>query len=82
MSRIPRRANDARLSRDGTVKFGGINVGFWWRDGNDLYHFDFKRTLSAESGWGIVQSAMRHELMSAIAEHLERVGRMPTLTKP
>ena len=77
MSRIPRQPNDARLSRDGTVKVAGLNVGFWWKDGNDLYHFGRSHPSNRESQWGVVTAAMRHDLMSAIPEYLARLGKLP-----
>jgi hypothetical protein len=65
MSRIARRAGDARLSRNGTVKLGGTIVGIWWRDDNDLYHF--AERPEAEPS---VTRPLRHELMSAIPDYL------------
>ena len=66
MSRIARQPGDARLSRDGFVKLKGATVGVWWRDEHHWYHF--AKDHGTEP---IISRFFRHELMSAIAEHLE-----------
>lgn len=69
MPNMPKRSGDAVLSRDGTVNLNSKKVGFWWIDGNDLYHFDLKRPANTESDWGLINDIFRHELKTKIAEH-------------
>ncbi len=65
---------DAVLSRDGSVELNGKKVGYWWIDGNDLYHFDQKRPAKTESAFGVVTHIFRHELKIDIAKYFARVG--------
>jgi hypothetical protein len=65
------------LSRDGTAKVNGIRVGFWWVDGNDLYHFDLKRPDDPSWNFGVVSGVLRHMFIAEIPRYLASVGKLP-----
>lgn len=77
MPNRPKQTGDAVLSRDGTVNVKGVAVGFWWVDGNDLYHFDFKRPKNPESDWGIFSDVFRSNFKSGLPAALKEAGRLP-----
>ena len=76
MPNRPKQPGDAVLSRDGTVKVDGVAVGFWWVDGNDLYHFDFKRPKDPESEWGIFSDVFRHHFKAKLPQALKDAAKL------
>lgn len=78
MANPRKQPGDAVLSKDSTVKVNGISVGFWWVDGNDLYHFDFARPENTESAWGEVTDVFRSSFKAEIPRRLASIGKLPT----
>jgi hypothetical protein len=77
MPNMPKQPGDAVLSRDGTVKLNKQFVGYWWVDGNDLYHFAQSKPEHPETGWGEVTDIFRHDLKTRISEYLKRTTTLP-----
>ena len=61
----PRQPGDPTLGKDGTVKLKGEAVGVWWNDDYHWYHF-----APTEGQEPVLSLPFRHELRTAIAEHL------------
>ena len=80
MPNLPKQPGDAVLSRDGTVKVNGVEVGHWWVDGNDLYHFDLIKPKNPSRDWGCVTGVLMHEFKADIPRALERTGKTPRTT--
>jgi hypothetical protein len=76
MRKMPLQPSDAVLSRDGTVKVNGAQVGFWWVDGNDLYHFDFKRPDDPSWATGVAGHAIKHLFKAEIPKYLASIGKL------
>jgi hypothetical protein len=77
MPNLPKQPGDAVLSRDGTVKVNGARVGFWWVDGNDLYHFDFARPVDPSWAVGVTGHPIRHMFKAEIPRYLANIGKLP-----
>lgn len=77
MPNMPKRPGDAVLSRDGTVKVNGQQVGFWWmwRDELRLYHFAFTRPQDEAAETGVVGNIFRHLFKAKVAEYITSAGK-------